>query len=62
MKVLIIGGAGMVGQKLAQRLAKDGSLGGKTITATTRAQARQLLDVAAAEFAEPPAKRKRKAS
>ena len=32
MKVLIIGGAGMVGQKLAQRLARDGSLGGKPIT------------------------------
>ena len=31
MKVLIIGGAGMVGQKLAQRLAKDGNLGGKPI-------------------------------
>lgn len=31
MKVLIIGGAGMIGQKLAQRLAKDGHLGGKPI-------------------------------
>lgn len=32
MKVLIIGGAGMIGQKLAQRLARDGNLGGKPIT------------------------------
>jgi D-erythronate 2-dehydrogenase len=32
MKVLVIGGAGMVGQKLAQRLARDGALGGKPIT------------------------------
>lgn len=32
MKILIIGGAGMVGQKLAQRLSKDGNLGGKEIT------------------------------
>lgn len=32
MKVLIIGGAGMVGQKLAQRLAQDSSLGGKPIS------------------------------
>jgi nucleoside-diphosphate-sugar epimerase len=32
MKVLIIGGAGMVGRKLAERLAKDGKLGGKAIT------------------------------
>lgn len=31
MKVLIIGGAGMIGQKLAERLAKDGHLGGKPI-------------------------------
>ncbi len=32
MKVLIIGGAGMVGRKLAERLAKDGKLGGKPIS------------------------------
>ncbi len=32
MKVLIIGGAGMVGRKLAERLAKDGKLGGKAIS------------------------------
>jgi len=32
MKVLIIGGAGMVGRKLAERLAKDGTLGGKVIS------------------------------
>ena len=31
MKVLIIGGAGMVGRKLAERLAKDGRLGGNDI-------------------------------
>jgi nucleoside-diphosphate-sugar epimerase len=43
MKVLIIGGAGMVGQKLAQRLAKDGSLGGKPITGM------MLYDVVGAE-------------
>jgi D-erythronate 2-dehydrogenase len=35
MKILIIGGAGMVGRKLAQRLAKDGQLGGKAIAALT---------------------------
>src|SRR5690606_21341578 len=32
MKILIIGGAGMVGRKLAERLAKDGTLGGKAIS------------------------------
>jgi len=32
MKILIIGGAGMVGRKLAERLAKDGALGGKAIS------------------------------
>ncbi len=31
MKVLIIGGAGMVGRKLAERLAKDGRLGNRDI-------------------------------
>ena len=35
MKVLIIGGAGMVGRKLAERLAKDGRLGGKEISGLT---------------------------
>lgn len=32
MKVLIIGGGGMVGQKLARRLAKDGRLGDREIS------------------------------
>ena len=50
----------MAGDERLEELAE--MIGGKTITATTRAQARELLDVAAAEFAEPPAKRKRKAS
>jgi D-erythronate 2-dehydrogenase len=31
VKILIIGGAGMVGRKLAERLAKDGHLGGTAI-------------------------------
>ena len=35
MKVLILGGAGMVGRKLAERLAKDGVLGGTAITGMT---------------------------
>ena len=28
MRILILGGAGMVGRKLAERLARDGPLGG----------------------------------
>ena len=32
MRILIIGGAGMVGRKLAERLAADNQLGGKEIT------------------------------
>lgn len=39
MHILIIGAAGMVGRKLADRLARDGALGGKPIDAMT------LLDV-----------------
>ena len=35
MKVLIIGGAGMIGRKLSERLARDGTLGGREITALT---------------------------
>jgi len=35
MKVAITGGAGMVGRKLAERLARDGALGGREITGLT---------------------------
>ncbi len=35
MKVLIIGGAGMIGRKVAERLARDGSLAGKAISKLT---------------------------
>lgn len=35
MKVLILGGAGMVGRKLAERLAKDGHLGGAAVSSLT---------------------------
>ncbi|WP_029005097.1 D-erythronate dehydrogenase [Azorhizobium doebereinerae] len=35
MRILVIGGAGMVGRKLIERLAKDGRLGGTPITALT---------------------------
>ncbi len=35
MKVLIIGGAGMIGRKLSERLARDGTLGGREISALT---------------------------
>jgi len=35
MHILILGGAGMLGRKLAQRLAKDGHLGGKIISRLT---------------------------
>ena len=37
MHILIIGAAGMVGRKLTARLAKDGTLGGKSISAFTLA-------------------------
>lgn len=35
MKVLIIGGAGMIGRKTAERIAADGHLGGKAVSAIT---------------------------
>ncbi len=43
MRILIIGGAGMVGRKLAERLAKDGHLGKKDVSHLT------LQDVVAAQ-------------
>lgn len=43
MKISILGGGGFLGRKIAARLAKDGTLGGKTVTALT------LFDVT-----EPP--------
>jgi D-erythronate 2-dehydrogenase len=44
MRILIIGGAGMVGRKLAERLAKEGRLGHREISHLT------LQDVVAAEI------------
>jgi D-erythronate 2-dehydrogenase len=35
MKIAITGGAGFVGRKLAERLAKDGALGGREVTGLT---------------------------
>lgn len=35
MKILILGGGGMIGRKLAGRLAHDGNLGGKAVSALT---------------------------
>ncbi|MGO8914374.1 MAG: D-erythronate dehydrogenase [Stellaceae bacterium] len=46
MHVLIVGAAGMIGRKLAQRLIRDGGLGGGEISALT------LVDVTAPETPE----------
>ena len=35
MKISILGGGGFLGRKIAAKLAKDGTLGGKPITALT---------------------------
>jgi nucleoside-diphosphate-sugar epimerase len=35
MNILIVGGAGMIGRKLAERLARDGTLGGKDVSSLT---------------------------
>ena len=53
----------MGGEERLEELAE--MIGGRTITATTRAQARELLDTASVEFSkvdEPKVRRKRKAS
>ena len=48
VKILIIGAAGMVGRKLAEKLAKNGTLGGKQITSMT------LYDVVSPEVPAAP--------
>ena len=48
MKILIIGGAGMIGQKLVTRLLADGQLGGRDISEIT------LFDVVESPQPEPP--------
>src|SRR4030095_7087210 len=35
MHILVLGGAGMVGRKFIERLARDGALGGKSVTRVT---------------------------
>jgi nucleoside-diphosphate-sugar epimerase len=62
MKVLIIGGAGMIGRKLAERLAKDGTLAGKAISkltlydvfpAAVPAGAKMPVDIATGDLPAP---------
>jgi len=50
MKILIIGGAGMVGRKLAERLAREGRLGAKDITGLTLYDVVQPAAPAGAKF------------
>ena len=51
MRVLIIGGAGMVGRKLAERLAKDGRIGNKEISHLTLQDVVPAQKPAGAKFA-----------
>lgn len=46
MKVLIIGGGGMVGQKLAQALTRSAKIGNLNITSLTLADALTPADIA----------------
>jgi nucleoside-diphosphate-sugar epimerase len=48
MQITILGGGGFLGRKLAQRLARDGALGGRPITGLT------LFDLAAPAAPEAP--------
>jgi nucleoside-diphosphate-sugar epimerase len=50
MRVLILGGAGMIGRKLAQRLAADGRVGGRTIESMTLYDIVPALPPAGAAF------------
>jgi nucleoside-diphosphate-sugar epimerase len=53
MRALIIGGAGMIGRKLARRLARDGELGGEAISALTLYD---VVEAAVPEGAKVPVK------
>jgi nucleoside-diphosphate-sugar epimerase len=64
MHILILGGGGMVGRKLAERLARDGALGGKAVERLTLhdvvepqapANAPFKVDTLTSDFAEPGA-------
>ena len=50
MKILILGGAGMVGRKLAERLANDGQLGGQAISGLTLYDVVEAQKPAGAKF------------
>src|SRR6185295_2110155 len=50
MHVLIIGAAGMIGHKLAQRLARDGELAGKAVSSLTLYDVVPATPPAAAEM------------
>lgn len=50
MRVLILGGAGMIGRKLAERLARDGRLGGAPIDSLTLYDIAQAREPAGAGF------------
>ncbi|HEY7383542.1 MAG TPA: D-erythronate dehydrogenase [Beijerinckiaceae bacterium] len=66
MHILVIGAAGMVGRKLVERLARDGSLGGRQITKATlhdvieptAAGAPFSVETLASDFAVPGAAEK----
>ena len=67
MHILILGGGGMVGRKLAERLARDGALGGKAIERLTLHDvvepqaptgAAFKVDALTSDFAEPGAAEK----
>ncbi|MFZ1996939.1 MAG: D-erythronate dehydrogenase, partial [Solirubrobacteraceae bacterium] len=45
MRILIIGAAGMLGRKLSDRLARDGSLGSRAISAMVLADVADVVDV-----------------
>ncbi|HEY1370463.1 MAG TPA: D-erythronate dehydrogenase [Gaiellaceae bacterium] len=53
MRILVTGGAGMIGRKLAERLRHDGTLGGQPISQLTLADVVGGDDVVLADLAEP---------
>jgi nucleoside-diphosphate-sugar epimerase len=53
MRILVTGGAGMIGRKLAERLRRDGAIGGQPISALTLADVVEAEGVVVADLAVP---------
>ena len=50
MRISILGGGGFLGRKIAAKLAKDGTLGGKTVTGPDAVRHRRTAEARRTPF------------